>query len=188
MSAFDRYIAEAKDPGHRLRLQMEKAMAEALIDALLTRDYRVSIWDGEEWAIKKSRSREDILNSMFSTDSDTVCYGNSKYHSGEFNLVYGNSGWDLVSDHTSNTVCDEIWANVITPLADKMEAGTWALDELSPAERDTILAALRLWQFVSEQDRLPPSDQMEAILEIAKASGEMLGVEAIDELCERLNA
>lgn len=57
-------------------------------------------------------------------------------------------------------------------------------------ERDTILAALRLWQFALQeaQDLRLDADRVLTLLEIADDSGmPRLTVEEIDELAERLN-
>jgi hypothetical protein len=62
--------------------------------------------------------------------------------------------------------------------------------QLDRRERDTILAALRLWQQALQQGqhlRLS-ADRALALLEIAEDSGEpRLGIEEIDALAERLN-
>jgi hypothetical protein len=64
------------------------------------------------------------MNQMWQTDEEYVEIfdGLGKQH-GWFFLVYGNSGWDLVSDYSVGTVTDAIWNKVISPLADKMEEG-----------------------------------------------------------------
>lgn len=57
--------------------------------------------------------------------------------------------------------------------------------QISPEERDTILAALRLWQ-----DDITGTSNDGAMLEDIATNGgehEALGEEAIDALCERIN-
>jgi hypothetical protein len=65
-------------------------------------------------------------------------------------------------------------------------------DHLAPRERDTILAALRLWQH-AEEGTLPlynrALDLFEEIKsEIAEDSGSALSPNEIDALCERINS
>lgn len=55
--------------------------------------------------------------------------------------------------------------------------------EFTDLERDTILAALRLWQ---EYPRLDRTDELE---DIASNGGEhgLMTVDQIDDLCEKIN-
>ena len=82
------------------------------------------------------------------------------------------------------------------------------IDALSASERDTVLAALRLWQrFVTEPCQAPDLSDWEratelfdldptpegiertrAIVALASEAGRPLGSRQIDGLCQRLNA
>lgn len=129
-TGFDEYIANAANPDHRnyspalaRRIKAEKRIAAALVEGSLKRGYAISVNDGEEWVVRRSTDKVEIMASMFSTDED---YIHLRTASGEkvgyFYLVYGNCGHDVVSDSSANEVCDAIWQEIITPLADKIEA------------------------------------------------------------------
>ena len=60
-----------------------------------------------------------ILAEMFATDEDDllICDPDSAAKIGWFQLIYGNSGYDVVSDFSDNDICNVIWNMVISPLA-----------------------------------------------------------------------
>jgi hypothetical protein len=125
--AIDRYIAQALEKGETKlarRLRNEKRMASALVRACLTRGYTVSLHNGEDWEISHSRNYRELMAALFSTDEETVVIRETDGRKvGWFFLVYGNSGYDVVSDYADNEACNEIWHGVILPLADRMEEG-----------------------------------------------------------------
>jgi|HubBroStandDraft_3_1064219.scaffolds.fasta_scaffold06339_5 hypothetical protein len=55
--------------------------------------------------------------------------------------------------------------------------------QLSPAELDTVLAALRYWQSALTRRVVP----FFSFMQIAEEHGPALTAEAIDALCERIN-
>ena len=63
-------------------------------------------------------------------------------------------------------------------------------DTLSDRERDTVLAALRLWQHALDGDVVLTGEGslQELVDEIASDNGAPLSPNEIDSLCERLNA
>jgi len=118
MTAFDKYIDDT--PTGR-RIAAEKRLATAVVDAILKRGFRVSVYDGEGWAVRRSNYLDHILKELFATDEDYIhirTETNAKV--GWFHLVYGNSGWDLISDYSDNEVCNDIWAE-LQPLIQKLE-------------------------------------------------------------------
>jgi hypothetical protein len=62
--------------------------------------YTIDVFDGEDYSLKDSADVEAILGAMFSTDDDRLylCKGGKSV--GWVWLIYGNSGWDVISDHT----------------------------------------------------------------------------------------
>ena len=81
----------------------ERAQAETLVEILLDRGYSVSVFDGEEWPLKRSTNRAAILAAMGSTEGDTLrIYDENGDRIGTFWLVYGNGPGELVSDHTDS--------------------------------------------------------------------------------------
>ena len=128
-TGFDEAIENASNPDHRnysrplaRRLTAEKRMCTALVTACLDRGFLVSVHDGEEWAVKKSSDKAEILAALFATDQDEIVIRTAEgVRAGWFQLIYGNDGYDVVGDYTDNEVCNAIWNEVLTPLSDKIE-------------------------------------------------------------------
>lgn len=95
----------------------ERAIAAAVVKAALDRDYAISVLDGEDVTVERSRNPETILRAMRTTDEDYLLIHrrigsgpNGNEHSSMFNadhfgwvrFVYGNSGFDVICDNTTN--------------------------------------------------------------------------------------
>ncbi|WP_234053660.1 MULTISPECIES: hypothetical protein [unclassified Xanthobacter] len=128
-TGFDEAIANAKNPDHRnyspavaRRIMAERRMCTALVTAALQRGYAVSVNDGEDWVVKRSKDRSAILAALFTTDEDTIMLRSDDGRKvGWFRLIYGNDGYDVVSDYSDNSLCEAIWTEVLGPLSDKLE-------------------------------------------------------------------
>lgn len=83
------------------RQKIELTIITKVVDDTLAAGFTLSVWEGEDWAIKRSTDREAILASMQSTDSDTILFyiDDTKY--GWVELIYGN-GCDVISDYSMN--------------------------------------------------------------------------------------
>ena len=86
--------------------EMEADIAATFIQSVLQAGYVVSVWEGGDYAIQHSSDAKDILDAMFSTDSDVlrmyrntptgyVCKASAWF-------VYGNSGWDVLADYSTS--------------------------------------------------------------------------------------
>lgn len=130
-TGFDSAIADATDPDHRNyslplapRIRAEKRMCTALVDGCLKRGYAISVSDGEDWPVKRSTDKAEIMAALFSTDEDVIVIRDSEGNkAGWFQMIYGNDGWDVVSDYSANPVCEAIWNEVLSPLSDAIEGG-----------------------------------------------------------------
>lgn len=130
-TGFDKAIADARTPDHRhysldlcRRIRAEKRMATALVTACIQRGYTVSVNDGGDWVVKRSTDKAEIMAALFSTDEDQIVIRDKDGNrAGWFWLVYGNDGWDVVSDFSDNAVCNAIWQEVLSPLSDKIAEG-----------------------------------------------------------------
>lgn len=100
---------------------------------------------------------------------------------------------EVLSDDESEELNEDASLEEAIEKIEEMESVSWECIwlphdnkyEISPEERDTILAALRLWQDFREGH---PADEPK-LRDIATNDGahEMLSFAAIDALCERLN-
>ena len=84
----------------------EQAMLKCLIAELLEHGFALSVNDGEEEVVKQSRDPEKIFQACRSTDQDLLIVFHLEPRGlrqiGWIKLVYGNDGWDLLSDYTIN--------------------------------------------------------------------------------------
>ena len=79
-------------------------VTRALVESALGAGYSVTVNDGEEDTLHGSRSLQDILGAMFTTDMDRLFLHvkNRDTWCGWVLFVYGNEGWDVISDYTCN--------------------------------------------------------------------------------------
>lgn len=86
---------------NELRKEIERKIAKAVISSALNAGYKISVFDGEEETSILSSCTE-ILKAMFTTDEDTLYMSFSGNKIGWVKFVYGNDGYDVVSDYTVN--------------------------------------------------------------------------------------
>lgn len=103
--------------------QMERWVARRVVRELKAMDeaYVFSVNDGEETVLRGAKSERKVLAAMFSTDEDWLVVSN-KYTGkrvGWVRFIYGNSGWDVVNDYTTNL---EPAMELVTNYCDTLEA------------------------------------------------------------------
>lgn len=82
---------------------IERKIAAAAVDGLLEKSFLISVFDGEGVVLKKSTSKEAVMEAMFSTDEDYLyAYTRDGKRVGFVRFVYGNDGWDVICDHSSS--------------------------------------------------------------------------------------
>lgn len=83
------------------RVAIEGRVARKVIKAALALGYLISVHDGEEVTVSKSRDAKAIEDAMFTTDEDTLLIHipNGK-RIGNIFFVYGNDGWDVINDYS----------------------------------------------------------------------------------------
>ena len=91
------------------RIKIERAIISRLVKDGLKLNYTVSIFDGEEWCLKRSNSYKKIMDSIQSTDVDKIRFRDSDGEIvGSFLMVYGNDGYDVISDYSDNELCNKL--------------------------------------------------------------------------------
>lgn len=106
----------------RFRAKVEQAQAMRLITDALFAGYAISVNDGEETTVRKSRNAKELVDAMGTTEADTLTFhatdtvgdGDARCVGSAW-LIYGN-GRDLISDHTFN----DAMHSLLTPIS------TWA--------------------------------------------------------------
>ena len=95
--------------------EKQKKAASLLVQICLNKGYFISVNDGEKWVVIRSRTFDEIIGALGSTDGDVLrLYDSELYRQGHtskgwFELIYGNNPDELVSDHLANDTCEEIW-------------------------------------------------------------------------------
>lgn len=90
----------------------EAKIARRLISEIMAEGYSVSVYDGEETTLKRSRKFSQILAAMGTTGSDVIL---ARDKAGEcvarFLLVYGNAddGSELIADYSANDIAENIY-------------------------------------------------------------------------------
>ena len=105
------------------RIRVEQKIARKLIDIVLAKGYNISVNDGEEWVLLRSQSVKAICDAMMTTDEDKwQIRRTDQMPVGKVWFVYGNDGYDVVSDYSDNPDMEEIMAE-LKVYVDKLEAG-----------------------------------------------------------------
>jgi hypothetical protein len=86
----------------KMRQEVERKIAEALINQALAAGYQISVDNGEDEESGVWDTSEEILASMFQTDEDRLYMWKDGDRFGWVYFVYGNDGWDVISDYTTN--------------------------------------------------------------------------------------
>lgn len=112
------------DPGHHCRicarLRMERRIVRKIAQAMLAAGFSVSVNDGEEIPVDRSRKLSEIMDGCFSVDEEwLIAYREDRSRVGFVFLVYGNSGFDVVNDYSMEL--EELMAP-INDYADEQEA------------------------------------------------------------------
>ena len=79
----------------------EKAIITKLVDHALAAEYFISVWDGEEFAITKSRDRKSVLESIGATECEALVFHDvADKHLGQVTLIYGNEPGVVMADYS----------------------------------------------------------------------------------------
>lgn len=97
----------------------EHTVANRLVRNIINRGYTVSVWEGEDWALRRSANLQEIMESLASTGEDVLLVKDGEKTIGRFWLVWGNdpSGEELIADYTDNALCSEIYGEVMSPFS-----------------------------------------------------------------------
>ncbi|CAB4120950.1 hypothetical protein UFOVP4_26 [uncultured Caudovirales phage] len=113
MSKITAHIKEATGQNclSRYATRGEAKKARRLVRAMLAAGLAISVNDGEEWTVRRSRSEAEILEALCSTGEDGIRgYDAEGASVGTFWLIWGNApdGSELISDYTDNAALEAI--------------------------------------------------------------------------------
>ena len=115
-----------------VRQEVESLIAQGVIAAVLAEGLAITVNDGDENVLEHSRDADAVLAAMFSTDEDRL-YVSSGPESGISHgwilFIYGNDGFDVVSDYTTNL--ESILAPIVgidaASLSSRIESGEFRI-------------------------------------------------------------
>jgi len=87
------------------RQRIEQNIIRAAVKSALAKGYSVSVNDGEEVTLAKSTSEARIMAAIMTTDEDVLLIHDQLKDAvciGWIKLIYGNDGWDVINDYTTN--------------------------------------------------------------------------------------
>ncbi len=77
---------------------VERRIAKAIVDVALLDGKQVSVFDGEEYTVKRSRDRKAILSALATTECDTLVFRDQSGNLiGSLSFIWGNEE-DLIHD------------------------------------------------------------------------------------------
>ena len=87
----------------KLRQTFEKKIARLFVTEALDAGYNISVDNGgDEFELAHSTDKKAIMAAMFATDDERLHLSRDGKNVGWVWFVYGNSGWDVISDYTTN--------------------------------------------------------------------------------------
>jgi hypothetical protein len=108
------------------RIDGERRIASALVRAILDAEYDVGVNDGEETTVASTNNAKKAIDALFTTDEDYILVMSRVTPGtqiGWFWFIYGNDGYDVISDYAGNKVCDDL-VKSIESVVKKVEKAT----------------------------------------------------------------
>jgi len=91
------------------RIEVERKIVRAFIREALAKGYSVSVYNGgDEPEIDKSRDETALRKAVMLSDDDRIYLFIDNERVGWAWFVYGNDGWDVISDYTANAELEEL--------------------------------------------------------------------------------
>ena len=86
------------------RQGIERQIIERIVKDALAAGFEITVDDGgDEPSLKRSTDQDAIMAAVMLTDEDRLYYNQpGQPLQGWVRLVYGNDGWDVVCDYTTN--------------------------------------------------------------------------------------
>lgn len=79
---------------------IENAITREAVEGILSFGFSISVFDGEGYALKRSRNAEKIVAALHSTDEDYLHAFDGDRMAGWVHFIYGNDGYDVIADYT----------------------------------------------------------------------------------------
>lgn len=108
-------------------VEVERLIATKIVEDALSQGYLITVDNGgDDFEITRASDKEAILENMFAADYDRLDFGRPDDHKlyGWVMLVYGNDGYDVISDYIVNPVTKSVLkgAEALTQQLEKEDA------------------------------------------------------------------
>jgi hypothetical protein len=114
----------------KARQRVEQTIALTAAQVLLDAGFSLGVDDGEEITLTHSRDIEAVKRALFTTDEDYLYVYEAGRNLNEkdtrpdgwVRLIYGNDGWDVISDYSSVDLLDKYLGDgtAVQKLIDKL--------------------------------------------------------------------
>lgn len=84
------------------RIVNEKMIVRKVVKNAISLGYTVSLYDGEEWTVRRAANAVEVMSAVQSTDEDTLAFYKDGKSVGSVYLVYGNSASEVIADYSDN--------------------------------------------------------------------------------------
>jgi hypothetical protein len=147
------YIQTSRaDTSVKPRILVERVLVRATAETLIAAGYTLRLNDGEGWASPKDANVAQIMDGCMSTDEDTLhvyTTGGQRQHFGWVRFIYGNDGWDVIADHTTNL--EEVLKPVNDFAETLSEGALFVVQALADPLRAELLAVARALTLATEE-------------------------------------
>lgn len=100
--------------------KMEREIIKAAIKGLLDAGYKISVFDSEETVLEPTSDGDAVFAELYATDCEyLITHRQDGQACGHVFLVYGNDGYDVISDYTTNL---EVALKAANELGEKYDA------------------------------------------------------------------
>jgi hypothetical protein len=97
------------------RQMIEKGIAKRVVRAAIAAGYTVSLWDGGDWTVKRSRKLSEVVGAMFTVDEERLDIRNSEGGLiGNVWFVYGNDDFYAINDFTATQTMEKLLSDATT--------------------------------------------------------------------------
>ena len=83
-----------------IRMGIEQQIIRRAVTDILGKGYKISLYDGGEFTVKRSTDLNLILNATQTTDRDMLKVYEGDSLIGTIILIYGNDGHDVIADYS----------------------------------------------------------------------------------------
>ena len=91
------------------RIEIERLIVKKICDDAVAKGYMVSLHDGEYYTVKRTRKVAEIMENIMATDEEQLLIRSATgEYLGHVFLVYGNSGWDVINNHSDNPAINDL--------------------------------------------------------------------------------